>query len=515
MLITRKGIKVGVVLTISRIEINDRQGFIFIVKEVTRQLLRDKSVEILQEEMRSSMLFMNSPVSMFVRPPGMIDMDRTVFEAAEIMERKQTDLLFVTRKRSEIAGILYKDLFISEVVAGRMDHGAKVFNVMRSPVTYIRDDLRLFEALLLMENEGLEYLVVRNDKLQVTGYIGKNEVLEAQQNHSLMLIRKIEKAETIKQLQALYDKLPGILSLLLGNDSNYRNIASVSTAVSDAITRRVIELSIERTGSPPARFAFVSLGSEGREEQSLKTDQDNAIIYDGKKTTEADEYFHELAESINSGLNDIGYDFCKGKIMAGNPRWCQPVSIWKEYFNQWVENSDPESILDTSVFFDMRYVFGERSLVDDLKQEIARITDSRAVFYTHLAQSVLRLRAIAYSEKQETLDLKKALMPVVGFARVYALKNNVNETNTIYRLKGIIGLEKISKSFVEEIIEAYQYVMCLRFRLQTRKILSNEKPDNLLRPDELTNVEKAALKAALAGIPSIHTQLGFDFEVSI
>jgi CBS domain-containing protein len=161
--------------------------------------------------------------------------------------------------------------------------------------------------------KSLEYLAVRNDKLQVTGYIGKKELFEAQQNHSLMLIRKIEKAETVGQLQSLYDKLPGIISLLLGNDSNYRNIAQVSTAVSDAVTRRLIELTIERTGAPPVSFAFVSLGSEGREEQTLKTDQDNALIYEGEKTKEADEYFHELSESINKGLNDIGYDFCRGK----------------------------------------------------------------------------------------------------------------------------------------------------------------------------------------------------------
>ena len=515
MLITRKGEKVGVVLTVSRIEINDRQGFIFIVKEVTRHLLRDKSVQMLQEEMRSSMLLMNSPVRMFVRVPEKIDMDRTIYEAADIMGRKKTDLLFVTRKRNEIIGILYNDIIISGIVAGRMDHDTKVFNVMRSPVNYIRENLPLFEALLLMENEDLEYLAVRNDELQVTGYIGKKELLEAQQNHSLILIRKIEKAETIGQLQSLYDKLPGIISLLLGNDSNYRNIAQVSTAVSDAVTRRLIELTIERTGAPPAGFAFVSLGSEGREEQTLKTDQDNALIYEGEKTNEADEYFHELSESINKGLNDIGYDYCRGKIMAGNPRWCQPVSVWKEYFSEWVENSDPESILDTSVFFDLRYVYGDRSLVDELKKEITTITDSRAVFYTHLAQSVLRHKTVTYSEKQETLDLKRAIMPIVGFARVYALKNNVHETNTIYRLKGIIGLEKISKSFVEEIIEAYQYLMFLRFRLQTQKILSNEKPDNLLRPDELSNIEKAALKTVLSGITSIHTQLSFDFDVTI
>jgi CBS domain-containing protein len=230
---------------------------------------------------------------------------------------------------------------------------------MKSPVTYVQENILLFEALLTMDNESTDYLAVRNNQLQTTGYISKKEILAAQQNQSQLLVRKIEKAELVGQLQSLYDKVPGILSLLLGTDSHYRNISQISTAVSDAITKRVVELAIEKTGKPPVGFALISLGSEGREEQTLKTDQDNAIIYNGKYSDEVNEYFLELSGKINQWLNDIGYNFCKGKVMASNPKWCQPVSRWKEYFREWVENSDPESIMDTSIFFDMRYVYGD------------------------------------------------------------------------------------------------------------------------------------------------------------
>ena len=514
-LLTGKGKEIGVVLTISNVEINGKRGFIFIIKEVTRQLTRDKSILMLQEELRASLMFMNSPVKLFLRQPEYIDMDITIQEAADLMIRKQTELLFVTKNRKEIVGLFYNDIFIIKEIAGKKNHVTRVFNVMKSPVIYVREKLLLFEALLKMEKENTDYLAVRNNQLQITGYIGKKDLLEAQQNESILLFKKIEKAELIEQLQSLYDKLPGILTILLHTGANYRNIAQISTAISDAITKRVIELAIEKTGIPPVKFAFISVGSEGREEQTLKTDQDNAIIFSGKMSKRVNDYFIEISKKINTWLNDIGYEYCKGKVMASNPKWCQPVSKWKEYFKEWVENSDPESILDTSIFFDLRYVYGDKSLVDELKKEIIKITDSKAVFFTHLAQSVHRFKAVTYSEKHESIDLKKALMPVVGFARVYALKNNVNETNTIHRLKSIIALEQINKSFIEEIINAYEYLMFLRFRLQTEKMLSNEKPDNFLKTDDLTNIEKATIKAALQEVTGIYTQLGFDFEGTI
>lgn len=515
MLLTRSGKEIGVVLTISNIEINGKRGFIFIIKEVTRQLIRDKSRQMVQEELRTSMLFMNSPVKLFVRPAEEVDMEQAIQQAADLMARRQTKLLFVTKNRNEITGILDNDLLFREVLTGKTDASAKVYQVMRSPVVYVYENRLLFEALLIMEREGTDYLAVRNEQLKITGFVEKADLLAAQQNISLLLVKKIEKAEIISQLQALHDKLPGILSILMSADSHYRNIAHISTAISDAIAKRVIELAVERMGTPPVKFAFVALGSDGREEQTLKTDQDNAIIYSGDASKEANEYFLELAQKINGWLNEIGYDFCKGKVMASNPKWCQPVSKWKSYFREWVENSDPDNILDTSIFFDLRFVYGEEKLVDELKNEIFTITEAKAVFFTNLAQSVHRMKVGSFSEKQETLDLKKALMPVVSFARVYALKHKVNETNTSARLKSISGVGNINKPFIQEIINAYEYLMFLRYRYQISRILSKVNPDNLLPVAELSNIEKATVKAAIQEISELHTQLGFDFEGAV
>jgi PAS domain S-box-containing protein len=512
MLITASGTEVEVVLTISSVDINNKRGFILIIKEVTRQLTRHKSEQMLEQELRTSLLIMNSTVNLFIRQPEYIDMDLTLSEAADMMIRKQTELLFVTRNRNEVIGLLDHNAFITDAKSGKKDHDAIVFSVMRSPVIYVNENVLLFEALLLMDKEDEDYLAVRNDHLKTTGYISREDLLSAQQNAPFLLVKKIEKAELVSQLQSLYDKLPGILTLLISQDSHSRNIAQISASISDAITKRVVELAIEKTGPPPVKFAFISLGSKGREEETLKTDQDNAIIYHGQYSEDVNEYFLQLADKITGWLNNIGYEYCMGKVMASNPKWCQPASQWKEYFREWVENSDPESILDSSIFFDLRFVYGDKSLVDDLKNEIVKIIDSKAVFFTHLAKSVNRSKVVAFSEKHKTIDLKKAMLPVVGFARIYALKNNINETNTVSRLKNISDKANLNKSFIQEIIEAYEYLMFLRFRLQTTMILSNENPDNFLQIDELSNIEKATLKAVLSEITEIYTQLSFDFE---
>ncbi|TVR43565.1 MAG: PAS domain S-box protein [Bacteroidia bacterium] len=515
MLRTKSGKELGVVITISNIEISGKRGFIFIIKDVTRHLLRDKSEQMLEEELRTALTIMNSSVNLFLREPETIDMDVSIEDAGNLMMRKQADLLFVTKNTKDIVGVISGDAIIMDALSANTTQNRKVFSIMKSPVHFVDEKVLLFEALLLMEKEGVEYLAIKNENHQTISYITKKDLCEAQQNVSMLLVKRIEKAELIGQLQGLYDKLPGILSLLLSSDSHCRNVARISTVISDAIAIRVIELLIEKTGPPPVKFAFVALGSDGREEQTLKTDQDNAIIFQGQHTEEVHKYFLELAKKINKWLNEIGYEFCKGKVMAGNPKWCQPVSKWKEYFREWVEDSDPESILDTSIFFDMRFVYGDPSLVDELKDEIKKTTDAKAVFFSHIAQSVHRTKPVSFSEKQESIDIKRAMLPVVGFARVYALKNKLSETNTVYRLRGITASEKINPSFIEEIINAYEYLMYLRFRLQTQKIQNNDTPDNILHLAALSNIEKATLKAALNEITEIYAQLGFDFEANV
>ena len=511
LLKTKAGKEVEAVLTISRVNIYDQHGFIIIIKEVTRQLKRERSGRILEDHMQSMMLLMNASIKRFIREHETVDMDATLYEAAQKLTRKKTNCLFVT-KSSDIIGIIERHTILAGVVTGKNFSEIKTFEFMHSPVIYTDQKVTLLEAMHQMIREGASYLAVRNQSHEVEGFIAKTDILEVQQDASVFLIHEVENAELIHELQSLYDKLPGIVSLFLESGVYAEHIMQICTAISDAIMRRVVELAIEKTGPPPAAFSFFTLGSEGREEQTLKTDQDNAIAYKGQETKEKNRYFAELAARINEWLHHIGYEYCKGEIMANNPKWCQPLSVWQKYFRQWIEDSDPESILDTSIFFDLRHIYGDPAIIEQLKGEMFSLTDAQSVFFYHLALSVQRFKPVSFSDRMETLDLKKAVALVVGFARVYALQHKIEATNTMIRLSSLIELEKINRDFGKSVLQAYRYLMELRFRVQSDNILSSSKPDNIFPVNDLSHIEKAKLKAALSEISEIPTQLGFDYK---
>jgi PAS domain S-box-containing protein len=511
LLKTKAGKKVEAVLTISSVNIYDQHGFIIIIKEVTRQLKRERSGRILEDHKQSMMLLMNASIKRFIREHQTIDMDATLYEAAQILIRKKTHCLFVT-KNHDIIGLIDHNTFLAGVVSGKNISEIKAFEIMHSPVIYTDKKSTLLEAMHQMLRVDANCLAVKNQYNELEGLITKNDILEVQQDASVFLIHEVENAELIHELQSLYDKLPGIVSLFLESGVYAEHIMQICTAISDAIMRRVVELAIEKTGPPPAAFSFFTLGSEGREEQTLKTDQDNAIAYKGQETKEKNRYFTDLAARINEWLHNIGYEYCKGEIMANNPKWCQPLSIWKMYFRQWIEDSDPESILDTSIFFDLRHIYGDPSIIEQLKGEMFSLTNAKSVFFYHLAQSVQRFKPVSYSDKMETIDLKKAVALVVGFARLYALQHKIEATNTMIRISNLIELERINRDFGESVLQAYRYLMELRFRVQSENILSNAIPDNVFPVDNLSHIEKAKLKAALSEISEIPTQIGFDYK---
>ncbi len=169
--------------------------------------------------------------------------------------------------------------------------------------------------------------------------------------------------------------MPAVVQNLIRNGAKAKNLTRLITTVSDTILVKLLDMAIARIGQPPCRFAFMVMGSEGRMEQTLKTDQDNAIIYEDPSESSAEEvraYFMALAETVCTWLDQVGYDFCKGDVMAKNPKWCQPVSVWKQYFSNWTHQAEAEDLLQASIFFDFRGGYGDMAIVSDLRQYLMR-----------------------------------------------------------------------------------------------------------------------------------------------
>jgi CBS domain-containing protein len=296
------------------------------------------------------------------------------------------------------------------------------------------------------------------------------------------------------------------------------------TAVTDAAVNRLIELAASEFGPPPARFAFVALGSEGREEQTLATDQDHAIIYEDvpeERDAAVQGHFLKLGRFVSDGLAQAGYPLCLGEIMAGNPRWCRPLRTWKAYFSEWLKTAEPKDILDLKIFFDFRPVFGELDFARQLRRHVDEVLAQEPPFLLHYAQYTLQYKAplsffghIVLEEGREglrTFNIKDALMPVVNFARLYAFRHGVADVNTLDRLHALLDIGEIREGLHDEAVKVYDYLMQLRLAHQVRALDRDKVPDNDIDPKELAHIEETLLKQAFAQIANIQKKVSFDF----
>jgi len=342
------------------------------------------------------------------------------------------------------------------------------------------------------------------------------------------LIREILETDNVEEIIGKYDQLPGLIHSMIKSGAKVQNITRLITTFSDAILKKLIDFALDELGPPPTSFAFIVLGSEGRKEQTLKTDQDNAIIFEnpaegsGKSMDAVKTYFLELGEKVCAWLDQAGYDFCTGNIMAKNPKWCQPLSTWKKYFSEWIHAAKPEDLLHSSIFFDFRFAYGDKELVDSLRKYLSDSLVGWTGFFRHMTENTVFFKPpiglfgkfiVESKEKHRNcLNIKNAITPIVDFTRIYALKNNIRETNTQERLYQLYLKKGLSRNEYNEIEQAYSFMMQFRFVQQITAIVDEDrKPDNHINPKKLSAIEQKMLKTIFKKIENIQTKLSFEF----
>ena len=277
-------------------------------------------------------------------------------------------------------------------------------------------------------------------------------------------------------------------------------------------------------GPAPAEFVFLIVGSEGRNEQTLKTDQDNAIIYADVGKAEsgaAKAYFLELGERVCTWLDQAGYDFCKGEVMAKNPKWCQPLSMWKRYFYSWIRVSTPKDLMQSNIFFDLRGGCGNIELVDELRLFLFESLEGWTRFFRDLAVNALGFKpplgffrnfvVESKGEHRNELDIKKSMTPIVDIARIYALNNHISETNTQERLYRLYLEKVLNEETYNDLNQAYSYLMHQRLSCQIKNIVDGKKPNNYIDPSKLSRMDQTMLKEIFKRIEGMQTKLRLDF----
>jgi len=334
----------------------------------------------------------------------------------------------------------------------------------------------------------------------------------------------IARARQLEDLVEICGQSRELVRSLLENAASAIEITRMLSTITDAAVKKLIEIAVSNLGPPPSDFVFIGLGSHGRESQTLYSDQDNAIIYmpdDRPDGLDAQAYFLKLADQVCGGLELTGYRKCEGGKMANNPLWCQPVDIWKSYFKKWIEDSNPQDVMEFSVFFDIRAVAGSLEIANDMKKHVSVLLSRNPQFLAQLARNALgyappiRLfgNIMNYGGKghPDLLDVKAPNLAIAGFARLYALKMDIPETNTIARLAGFTRARHLQDSTHRNIVATFEALSRLRLWNQVLSLQKNQELGNWLNPDHLGHIEEVILIECFNEIEMLQNRIRRDF----
>ncbi len=429
-----------------------------------------------------------------------------VYLAVKKMAEAKVSCLFVRDEQGKIVGFVTDMTIRDNVVTKQVDSASPISSVMDNPVISINVQAYIYEAILMMFRTKTRYLLTEENG-EYIGFLSRNKLLSDQAQSPLVFIQSVKSALSVTELKQKWQRVPLFVIQLLDRGVNAEIVNQVITTIADTIALKVIESVIEELGRPPAKFVFMALGSEGRKEQSLKTDQDNAIVYEDKANEHRElvrTYFLTFAGMVSERLNTIGFVFCTGGFMAKNPKWTHSLSHWKRNYTEWMEESVPETIINFSTFFDCRFIYGEIGIMNDLKSFLddALKKPMEKVFF-HMANNALQyeppltffrnIRTITRDSK-EVFDIKKAMTPIVDLVRIYALKNRIFEVNTGERLKALQEKAVFTETEFLELTQSYYFLMSMRLKNQANQIIHQKaEPDNYIRINNLTTIEEATL----------------------
>ncbi len=416
------------------------------------------------------------------------------------------------------AGIVTDRDLRERALAGGRSPDSPVTAIMSSPVVTISPEAFLFEALLEMTRRDIHHLVLLEGR-SVAGIVSSHDLLLAQAAAPLEVARRIQACATMAELGAAMPALTDTTRELFEQGISAYETGRILSELNDAVIRRVLgfverELEASGSGEPDVPYSWLVLGSEGRREQTLHTDQDNALVYDDpppplRRKTET--YFHHFADRAIAGLIALGYPPCPGGAMASNPKWCQPLTVWRQYFTDWVREPADENLLYASIYFDLRPVEGAERLAHALRDEIRTQVAAWRSFPRHLAKIAVshapplglfsRLR-LERRDGRRGLNVKlNAILPLVNALRAYAIDLGLEETNTIERLEAAARAGGcFTPSETRDVRDAYETIARFRLRHQLGRIAAGQAPDNLLDPDTLGRREQRQLKEALRAI---------------
>ncbi|TVZ13872.1 DUF294 nucleotidyltransferase-like domain-containing protein [Maribacter sp. MAR_2009_72] len=452
----------------------------------------------------------------------------TIQKAAELMTKKHIGSILVVSNELPVGIITDKDLR-SKVISGKHPITATVRTIMTSPVITYPKKLTITQAQMAMMKSNISHLVITEDgtvNSKALGIMSKHDVMVSLGDNPAVLVKAIKRTQKVKQIKQLRKSVMILLSGYLEQNIPLGLIAKIISELNDTCIKQVVELSLAKMNEkPPVKFAWLALGSQGRSEQLLHTDQDNALVFENVPEAELPKttaYFLGLAKRVTKGLNTIGYEYCPADMMASNPKWCLSLQEWNNRLSYWISNPGPNEVLMSSIFFDYSLAYGERDLLDQMSEHIFRTVEKYPIFLVHIANGALQspsptgfFRQFVVEQDgqhKDFFDLKsRALRPLIDAARVLILSHSIKGiSNTWERYEKLAELEPNN----QELYMACSYATKALLKFRTRQGLLHHDSGRFIELEELTKQEKMKLKRTFKAIKEIQELITLRFKVA-
>ena len=463
----------------------------------------------------------------YSKKPLTTNSDVSVKEIAQLMTENLSDNVLVLEDRFPI-GIVTDQDFRSKIATGRFPILSSIDKIMSSPVITVSEHLSLAEAQILMLKFNVGHLCVTadgSDKSVVKGIITEHDLVVAQANSPGVLIKEIKRSQSAKDLKVVRERLSELVQSSITKNIPLTHICMISGEIISAITKRAIELSILELGSPPTKFAWLSIGSQGRKEQLLLTDQDSILVFedvDAGKYRDVRDYFLKLAKKTTSTLEKVGYDLCPNGHLASNMLWCKSLTDWTKQYTSWTNTPGENTEEISGIFFDYDLVYGEIQFENAINDILFKVRKNNSLIFDFLGNDALKkpvplnffkkFNVEEDGDYKDLFDIKtRALMPLIDAARLLSISQNIIGINNTYlRFKQLAIEDSKNAELYKECAEAFLELS----KFRTISGLKNDNSGQYINVEEISKSDKEKLKNAFEPMKDLEDLIKSKFQLT-
>ena len=453
-------------------------------------------------------------------------------EAAQIMTENRVGSIIVVDENFHPVGITTDKDFRKKIATGKISPEQPISDIMSSPVITSPPERTVADVQIDMLQNRIHHLCLTEDgtpNSKVVGIISEHDLLIVQANNPAVLIREIKGAKSGAKLKEIREKAEMLLEKYLAQEVSIKYISEIMSEINDAVIVRAIQIAEDDLTAiplekPNANFCWLALGSEGRKEQLLRTDQDNTIVFENVAKEDVDkvkQYYLALAENVTLILHECGFEYCPADMMASNPDWCMSLSDWEQQFSKWMNAPGAKEVMMTTIFFDYRPIYGNFDLANQMTEHIFENIDEQEMYLMHLANNALQnppplsfFRNFIVEkdgEHKDQFDIKsRAMMPLADAARVLILNAKVGQiNNTFERFDKLAELDENNRELFESAADAYEILM----RFRAMQGLKNKNSGRFFNIAELNKMQRMMLRNSFKPISELHSLLKVRFRL--